>query len=174
MDELPINSNGKLDKTKLPSPLDNLTNNGQDIIAPSNPIEINLFEIWKGLLNTKEFGIKHNFFEIGGHSLKATRLISAIHKEFNVRLELKQIFANPVLEQQALLIESSLKDNFNEIVKVAENDLYPVSDAQRRLWLLSQFDGASLAYNMSSVMELDTITDLESLKKSDICYSRKT
>ncbi|MEN2401847.1 amino acid adenylation domain-containing protein [Flavobacterium sp. MC2016-06] len=166
MDELPINANGKLDKTKLPSPLDNLANNGLEVVAPSNQVETDLFEIWKALLNTNEFGIKHNFFDLGGHSLKATRLISAIHKEFNVRLELKQIFANPTLEQQALFIQSSLKNSFVEITKIDENVSYAISDAQRRLWILSQFGDASLAYNMSSVMELDEIQDLESFKKA--------
>ncbi|SHL03955.1 non-ribosomal peptide synthetase [Flavobacterium chilense] len=166
MDELPINANGKLDKTKLPSPLDNLANNGLEVVAPSNQIETDLFEIWKALLNTNEFGIKHNFFDLGGHSLKATRLISAIHKKFNVRLELKQIFTNPTLEQQALFIQSSLKNSFVEITKIDENVSYAISDAQRRLWILSQFGDASLAYNMSSVMELDEIQDLESFKKA--------
>ncbi|WP_188476188.1 non-ribosomal peptide synthetase, partial [Dokdonia pacifica] len=166
MDEIPINSNGKVDKTKLPSPLDSQSNETQEIIPPSTDLEIKLHEIWSSLLNTERFGLKHNFFELGGHSLKATRLIAAIHKAFEVRLELKQIFANPTLEDQANLISLSTVVDYEKIEKVADQEYYPVSDAQKRLWLLSQLEESSIAYNIPDYKTLHGEYDIESFDKA--------
>ncbi|WP_167455902.1 non-ribosomal peptide synthetase [Tenacibaculum singaporense] len=166
MDQIPINSNGKIDKVNLPSPFDSIEKNEKDIKEPITDVQIKLFNIWKNVLNTESFGIEHNFFELGGHSLKATRLISAIHKEFEVRLELKQIFANPTLEQQALLIEASDKNNFTEIKLLEQQEFYPVSDGQKRLWVLSQFEESSVAYNMASYLELDSDYDVSKFERA--------
>ncbi|WP_027392682.1 non-ribosomal peptide synthetase [Aquimarina latercula] len=166
MEQIPMNSNGKIDKSGLPSPLENLSENLIENIAPSNQIESTLFDIWVELLNTDNFGVHHNFFELGGHSLKATRLIGNIHKTFQVKLELKQLFSNPTLREQARLIESCDKKTFSSIKKAAIADSYPLSDAQRRLLILSQVEENSVAYNMPSYMVLNDDHDIENFKKA--------
>lgn len=155
MDHIPINSNGKVDKSGLPSPLDGFNESQGEIIPPSNDIETRLFNIWSELLNTSNFGIKHSFFDLGGHSLKATRLVSAIHKTFKVKLELKQLFSNPTLEQQGKLIKTASKVDYAEIPKVADADSYPVSDGQKRLWILNKLAGAAIAYHMPFHVDLN-------------------
>ncbi|MHA7060179.1 amino acid adenylation domain-containing protein [Aquimarina sp. M1] len=167
MDKIPMNSNGKIDKSGLPSPLENLSENLIENIAPSNQIEIELFGIWKELLNTSDFGIQHNFFELGGHSLKATRLIGNIHKSFKVKLELKQLFSNPTLKEQAKLIELSEKREYISIEKAKDAADFPISDAQQRLLMLSQLEESSVAYNMPSYITLQgDYHDVESFKKA--------
>ena len=166
MDHIPINENGKVDKTRLPSPLDHLSADAQELVPPSNEIEARLFSIWAELLNTNKFGIKHNFFEMGGHSLKATRLVTAIHREFQVRLELKQLFSNPVLDQQARLIASSQTVLHIEIPKVEKAESYPVSDGQKRLWILSKLKGAAVAYHMPFQVTLDGSYAIALFKKA--------
>lgn len=166
LEQIPMNSNGKIDKSGLPSPLENLSENLIENIAPSNQIESTLFDIWVELLNTDNFGVHHNFFELGGHSLKATRLIGNIHKTFQVKLELKQLFSNPTLREQARLIESCNKKTLSSIQKVAISDSYPLSDAQRRLLILSQEEENSVAYNMPSYMVLNDNYDIENFKKA--------
>jgi amino acid adenylation domain-containing protein/non-ribosomal peptide synthase protein (TIGR01720 family) len=166
MDHISINANGKIDKTKLPSPFENLDQEASEIISPTTETEKELFAIWAKLLNTEHFGVKHNFFNLGGHSLKAIRLISAIHKAFDVRLELKQLFANPTLEQQALLISATAKQGFHAIETLEDATSYTISDGQRRLWVLSQFGEASTAYNMASHITLEASYDINTFKKA--------
>ncbi|MCE0555048.1 phosphopantetheine-binding protein [Bacillus thuringiensis] len=66
-------------------------------LEPTNSTERKLVEIWKDVLGIQRVGIRDNFFEIGGHSLKAARLISIVNKEFNVQLSIKSLFKFPIL-----------------------------------------------------------------------------
>ncbi|HEY0067855.1 MAG TPA: amino acid adenylation domain-containing protein, partial [Flavisolibacter sp.] len=95
--------------------------------------------------------MKDDFFELGGHSLKATRLAALVHKEFQVKIELKDFFAETILEDQARLIEGSVRTSFATIEPVEPQKDYALSSSQRRLWILSQFEEANRAYNMPGV-----------------------
>jgi amino acid adenylation domain-containing protein len=107
LEKIPLNASGKIDRKAL-SALDNSVEKAHvEYVAPVTPIEKELSQIWSEILTIEKAGIKDDFFELGGHSLKTTRLLSRIHKTFGVRLELKHLFKNPTLEQQAeLIIES--------------------------------------------------------------------
>jgi amino acid adenylation domain-containing protein len=166
LEELPLTSNGKIDKKSLPDPLGRSMSSGTAYVAPGNETEQKLVEIWQDLLGREQIGIKDNFFELGGHSLKATRLVSMIYKVLEVKLGLKEIFLYPVLEEQALLIRRSSFTSYKEIEKVAISVSYPLSSAQQRLWVLSQFEGGSVAYNMPAHLLLDGSYDIESFKRS--------
>ena len=88
---MPLSANGKIDRKALPEH-DGSINTGVEYVAPSNGTEENLVEIWKGLLGVGKVGIMDNFFDLGGHSLKATALVSKIHKELNIKVPLRQVF----------------------------------------------------------------------------------
>ncbi|MEM7106521.1 MAG: amino acid adenylation domain-containing protein, partial [Bacteroidota bacterium] len=166
LDGIPMNSNGKIDKTNLPSPLGSVSQNSLEIIEPSNSEEITLFEIWKELLHVEAFGITHNFFDLGGHSLKATRLIAAIQKNFGVKIKLRDIFENPSIQDQVLLISRSEKESYAPIEKVATMESYLVSNGQHRLWSASKIEGGSAAFNMPSWLLLDGDYDLDSFRRA--------
>jgi len=102
LDVLPLTSNGKIDRKRLPDPEDLGLSSGIEYIVPSNEIEEKLVEIWQEILGKEKIGIKDNFFELGGHSLKATRLSSQIYKQFEVKLALKDLFQKPVLKKLIL------------------------------------------------------------------------
>jgi tyrocidine synthetase-3 len=59
-------------------------------------------------IETEKISVKDNFFEIGGHSLKATRLASQIHKEFEIKMELKDVFTEATIESIASKINTLL------------------------------------------------------------------
>jgi amino acid adenylation domain-containing protein len=107
LDTLPVTSNGKIDRKSLPNPQGlNVAEEGE-YVAPGNNVEERLVKIWEEVLSKDGIGIKHDFFEMGGHSLKATRLSARIHKEFGVKISLNELFSNTKLEAQALLIDSA-------------------------------------------------------------------
>ncbi|MBC7861988.1 MAG: amino acid adenylation domain-containing protein, partial [Bacteroidia bacterium] len=89
---LPVTTNGKINRKKLLEISEHTPAAQETYVPPRNATDEKLIEIWKEILGKTHIGIRDNFFDLGGHSLKATRLLSRIHKDFNVKLELKDIF----------------------------------------------------------------------------------
>ncbi|HEX3043686.1 MAG TPA: amino acid adenylation domain-containing protein, partial [Bacillota bacterium] len=118
-----------------------------EYVAPENELEKKLVDIWQELLGAPNIGINDDFFALGGHSLKATTLISRIHKEFNVEVPMGEIFNSKTVRELAQYIRNARENKFSAIRPVAENEYYPVSSAQKRLFILNQIEGASTVYN---------------------------
>ncbi|NQX43688.1 non-ribosomal peptide synthetase, partial [Pedobacter steynii] len=139
---------------------------GLEYVAPRNEIEEKLVLIWQEILGREKISVKDNFFELGGHSLKVTRLSGQIHKTFDVRVVLKDIFIAPVLEDQAALIEKATNSSFVAIPLVSPGQSYVLSSSQRRLWILSQFEDGNIAYNMPGVYVFEGDLNIEALEQS--------
>ena len=120
LDEFPLNNNGKVDRKKLPAPEGASMATSVEYVAPRNETEEKLVAIWKELLGREQIGVKDNFFAIGGHSLKATRMASLIRKEFEVTLNLAALFSKPTIENIAAEIEK---------IYWANNELFEIDDA---------------------------------------------
>ncbi|MBE9165412.1 non-ribosomal peptide synthetase [Tychonema sp. LEGE 06208] len=107
IDFLPLTPNGKIDRNRLISP-ENLISNSTDksCIAPRTPTESTLAQIWSKILNTEPVGIGDNFFDLGGDSLLAIRLINEINQQFERELSLSAIFLNPTIEGLADSLDS--------------------------------------------------------------------
>jgi acyl carrier protein len=101
----PLNSNGKLDKEALPSP--SVVIERKTAYLPSrNDIDREIITIWENILEKEGIGIKDNFFDLGGHSLKATRVISKINEVYGIRIDLKNLFIDPTVEHLSNYIET--------------------------------------------------------------------
>jgi aspartate racemase len=101
LDTLPLTPNGKVDRRTLPAP-EMARLDSQDIyVAPRNPVELQLAEIWEKMLGVQRISIADNFFELGGHSLLAVQLLTEIEKAFNKKLPSATIFQAPTVEQLA-------------------------------------------------------------------------
>ncbi|WP_344854066.1 amino acid adenylation domain-containing protein, partial [Pedobacter jeongneungensis] len=151
IDELPLNSNGKIDRTRLPEPDGLELSVGNEYLAPQNEIEEKLAAIWKFVLDKDRIGTGDDFFDLGGHSLKVIRLASQIHKSFDVNVELNELFTCSVFAEQAELISQAQKSLYSAIPLAAAATGYPLSSSQRRLWILSQFEEGNIAYNMPGI-----------------------
>ncbi|REH54898.1 amino acid adenylation domain-containing protein [Tenacibaculum gallaicum] len=162
IDEIPLTTNGKIDK-KLLLGIDNLQKCTKKYIAPSTELEIKLVKIWEDTLEVKNIGVIDNFFELGGHSLKSIKLINKIEKELNYHIKIKEIFAYPTIKE---LVTRLKKKTYKPIEKVLSGSLVKVTSAQKRLWILSQFDKGSEAYNIPGVLKLEGTLNVDSLKKS--------
>jgi len=114
IDELPLTVNGKLDRKSLPLP-DLL--NAERYCPPRNQAEKTLVAIWAEILGFEEnaIGIDDKFFELGGQSLKALSLSSKIHKAFDVKISLLEIFENSTIrELSSLISQYTDKSDFSE------------------------------------------------------------
>jgi amino acid adenylation domain-containing protein/non-ribosomal peptide synthase protein (TIGR01720 family) len=143
VDSIPLTINGKVDVTALPNPLDNPL---VEFIAPTTETEIQLAELWKQVLGVEKIGLNDNFFNLGGHSLKTTILSSLIAKNFQKEIKLKQIFENPTLLSQAILIEKDETNSAIALEKALQQDFYELSYSQKQIWVVQQIDSESVAY----------------------------
>lgn len=165
VDEMPLTANGKIDRKALPVPDKNITT-GTEYEAPSDEIEEKLVAIWQDILEIQNIGVNDNFFELGGHSLKATILLTRIHKEFNVEIPLKEIFITQTIKEQAYLIKISDSNQCQVIEKAKEKPYYPLSPAQRRLYILDQLDAGTTAYNLPTMMVVEGPLDKEKIERA--------
>ena len=153
LEKLPLTPSGKVDRQALPEP-DNTHVEGS-YVAPQGKVEETLARIWSEELGREKVGIYDNFFELGGHSLKATVVIAKIHKELNVRLPLKELFRTPTISGISEYLSGLKTSDYEAIESVAPKESYEASSAQKRMWLLQQFDHESIGYNMPGVLIMD-------------------
>jgi amino acid adenylation domain-containing protein len=154
LEKMPLTPNGKIDKIMLPEP-DGIINTGVEYIAPSNEIEEKLVLLWQDILQIIRVSTKDNFFELGGHSLKATTLVSRIHKEFNVDFPLREVFNLPTIMEMARYLKNAKKSIYSSIRPAEKQEYYPMSSAQKRLYILDQFESTGTAYNMPGTMIIE-------------------
>jgi amino acid adenylation domain-containing protein len=100
IDEIPLTTNGKVDYKKLAS-IAAAYRPPTEFVAPRNTVELELAHIWEDTLNLPRVGVTDKFFEIGGNSFLAVRLMSRIEKQFGKELPLATLFQAPTVEQLA-------------------------------------------------------------------------
>ncbi|WP_434284402.1 amino acid adenylation domain-containing protein, partial [Clostridium botulinum] len=164
LEKMPLTANGKLDRRALPEP--NLDESLVEYEAPRNKVEETLAKIWSEILGVEKIGISDNFFDLGGHSLKATILMSKIHKELNKEVPLKELFKSPTIKDLSKYIESAEENLYSKIEKVEEKEYYETSPAQKRMYMLQQFDKDSTAYNMPVVFKLEGNVDKNKIEET--------
>ncbi|SHM85940.1 amino acid adenylation domain-containing protein, partial [Chryseobacterium carnipullorum] len=98
LDEMPLTSNGKLDRKALPD-IDSSAFSTKAYVAPRTETEERLAKIWQELLGVEKVGIYDNFFELGGHSLLAVKLIISVQKEFEMEISIQDVFEYNCIEQ---------------------------------------------------------------------------
>ncbi len=163
MPVFPVTMNGKVDKKNFPRPV--VDNTAEDT-RPCKGIEKQLIAVWQEVLGKPRIRTTDSFFELGGQSIKATRLVGMIYRLFNVKLSLKEIFEHYILEDQANLIDRSRKETFRPILPAAVQPDYPLSSPQRRLWILAQFEQSRIAYNMSEAFLFEGKLDTSALGRA--------
>ncbi|MCP4150500.1 MAG: AMP-binding protein, partial [bacterium] len=164
IDEMPLTPNGKIDKKALPEPD---TTTSKKCTPPENEIQQKLVAIWSGILKIKKekISIDDNFFQLGGHSLKATRLVSKIHKELDVNLPLSQLFKKSTVRAIDAYIENAVKAKFISIEPAEKKDRYLLSSTQKRMYILQQKDTKSTAYNIFTAALLQGSVEPRRLEK---------
>lgn len=147
MDRFPLNINGKVNRKALPKP-EQLIHSGSAYQAPETDTEKLLEDIWREVLALEKVGLDLSFFEAGGHSLKATRILSRIFQARGIEISLQDFFRNDTIRELAKIVDQNQGTTGARIPKAAAAELYPVSPAQRRLWILDQIDENRIAYSM--------------------------
>lgn len=170
IERLPLLPNGKVDRRRLRSTEGAQLSQHHYSVGPRNPMEEALAEIWCEILKVERIGAHDNFFEIGGHSLKATQVVSRIEKVFAVSLPLQTLFENPTIAAIAEKVAAYLPDrerlSSQPIRRVPRQREMPVSFYQLREWFLQRMRPGTSAYNLPISIRLSEQVNLAALKRS--------
>ncbi|MCP4214102.1 MAG: amino acid adenylation domain-containing protein [bacterium] len=161
MENIPLTPNGKVDKRALPEPQSMVSK----YEAPVDNTEKTLVGIWSEILGVEpdKIGVNDDFFDLGGHSLRANNMVAKIHKVFDTRILLGDIFKMSSIRQLAGLISDSQKDVYASIQLAEEKEYYPVSLMQKRLYIVAEFEAGSTPYNLLNAVIIEGPLDRERL-----------
>ncbi len=158
IESIPVTRNGKLDRRALP---EIEAKASDEYAAPRSKTEEIICGIFAEILNIEKVGIHDNFFEIGGHSLRATRLVNAIEEKTGVKIALREIFVYSNPEELANEVDSRESEIYESIPKAEKKEYYPMSSVQKRTYLIQELEPESTAYNMPYVMKMTGEVDPE-------------
>lgn len=166
LDMFPLTSSGKTDRKALELYADESMIALSAHVLPQGEVEKMIADIWSRILGKEIIGRNDNFFEIGGHSLKATKFIAFLYKEQNVQMDLALIFEKPTIAELSLAFDKIDKVQYNEIIPIEEQPYYEVSHAQKRLWFVEQKGQDHTAYNIPSANLLEGEINIPAFKNA--------
>jgi amino acid adenylation domain-containing protein len=165
---LPLSPNGKVDRRALPAPSAPSRAGHAGAAAPRNPAEEALAAIWREVLGLEELGIHDDFFELGGHSLTAVRAAFRAAETFGVEVPVSALFQAPTVAGLAEWLEQArpARPPRQTSAETAPEGPYPLSFAQRRLWLIDRLEPGSALYNVPTPLRLEGRLDVALLGRT--------
>ncbi len=159
VEALPLTPNGKLDTRALPAP----EYAAGEYRAPAGAIEEIVAGIYGQILGVERVGVDDSFFDLGGDSLSAMRLVAAVNKSLDAGVAVRTVFEAPSVAQLAARVGGE-SGRWAPLVAVERPAVVPLSFAQQRLWFLDQLQGPSAVYNMAAAVRLEGRLDAEALR----------
>ncbi|GFG50516.1 non-ribosomal peptide synthetase [Mycolicibacterium agri] len=159
LDALPLTVNGKLDKRALPAPE---YQDSDDYRAPTNAIEDILAGIYAQVLGLERVGVDDSFFDLGGDSLSAMRLVATVNAGLDAGLSVRSVFESPTVAKLASRVGAE-EGRLEPLTAADRPEVIPLSFAQNRLWFIDQLQGPSPIYNMAVALALTGPLNVEAL-----------
>jgi amino acid adenylation domain-containing protein len=170
LDALPLTPNRKVDRRALPAPSQYLLDSETSHVGARTQTEEMLAMIWADVLKLDRVSVFDNFFERGGHSLLAIKVVARVREAFGVELPLRSFFESPMVASLAVVIDE-LKHVESSITapplcRVERGERPPLSSTQEGLWFIHRFAPESPAYNIFAAARLVGELDLIALQAS--------
>ena len=146
LDSFPLTPNGKVDRRALPEPTASRSLGGFEQEKPRGPVEARMLEIWEEELQQESFGVTDRFFDLGGDSIRAVRLIARLNEEFSANLTVPDVFQHQsVRELCAQLEQTSDRQSIAEIWSLGNEQIEQIKasileDAEARAKLPPDFE----------------------------------
>ncbi|MBZ5507151.1 MAG: amino acid adenylation domain-containing protein [Acidobacteriia bacterium] len=135
LEKLPLTRTGKVDRRALPAP--DWSQRAEEYVAPTTDVEKQIAQVWQEVLGIDRIGAHDDFFEIGGHSLNATRIVLNLQARLSRGVSIRELFLNPTIAELAVALssESTNVSVIEKIPSVASQPHYPLAPTQRPMWL---------------------------------------
>ena len=159
LEGMPLTVNGKLDKRALPAPE---YQDADRYRAPAGAVEEILAGIYARVLGVERVGVDDSFFDLGGDSLSAMRVIAAINTGLDADISVRTLFDAPSVARLAPRIGEDAS-RLPPLVAGERPAVVPLSFAQNRMWFLNQFEGGVATYNMPTAFRIRGALDVEAL-----------
>ncbi|WP_437646498.1 amino acid adenylation domain-containing protein [Sorangium sp. So ce362] len=171
---LPRTPNGKVDRRALPAPE---SGDARSHVAPRTATEELLAGIWAEVLGVERVSAEDSFFDLGGHSLLLTQVLSRVRRVLDVELPLRALFETPTVAAQARAVEAarrgSLAPPAPPLLAAPRSGPPPLSFAQERLWFLSELEETAASYNVPAAVRLLGPLDVARLERSFAAVVRR-
>ncbi|MBB4634030.1 non-ribosomal peptide synthetase [Longimicrobium terrae] len=154
LDEMPLTPNGKLDRKALPAPA---MTSAEAYVAPRTPVEEVLAGAWAEVLGVARVGVDDNVFDLGAHSLLATRVVARVAEVFGVEMTVRAVFEAPTVALLAGRVDAARRADaprLPALVPVERSVSPPLSFAQEGLWFLDRVQQAPASYNVPVEMRI--------------------
>ncbi|MGM7649296.1 amino acid adenylation domain-containing protein, partial [Nocardia sp. JW2] len=159
---IPLTVNGKLDRRALPAP----AVQARAFRAPVTPVQETVAAVFADVLGLDRVGVDDDFFDLGGNSLIATRVVARIGAALGATVPVRALFEASTVEALAARVESHTGGTARAALVArerTEGELIPLSFAQQRMWFLNKYDTTSSAYNLPVAIRLTGDLDVEAL-----------
>ncbi|MEU3370407.1 non-ribosomal peptide synthase/polyketide synthase [Streptomyces sp. NPDC006660] len=164
LERMPLTAQNKTDLAALPAPDATPRPDG---VLPRTPQEEALAAIWADALGTDAVGVRDDFFDLGGDSLLAARVLSRIRDDLGLRLTVRDLFTSRTVEALApLLGDCAAAEPARTIPPAPRTGGLPLSSAQRRLWFLDDLAEGGAEYNTGAALRLRGPLDTEALRRA--------
>ncbi|OLF14374.1 hypothetical protein BLA60_04400 [Actinophytocola xinjiangensis] len=157
--ELPLDPNGKVDRTALPDP--DWTGGAAARREPETPVERAIAEVWARTLDVPVPGLDDDFFALGGHSLAATRIVTRLRSRLGVVLGVHSLFRSPTVATLAAEVAEALPNDVEPIPR--HTGPVPLAPVQSGLWLAGFLDPGGAEYLVTRALRLRGTLDVPAL-----------
>jgi amino acid adenylation domain-containing protein len=164
LESLPLNQSGKIDRSALAGLERDMSTSEKE--PPQTETQRQLVAIWASVLDipAESIGINDNFFQLGGHSLTAALTATRVQKALGITLPPAQLFDTPTIRSLGRAVTSRTTQRFTPLEAAEKREFYPLSPAQKRLFILQQLDPASTSYNMPDLFVVNGEAVLEKIE----------
>ena len=157
LEKFQLTINGKIDRKYLQHlPL----NREEKKTEKLSETESEIAEIWGKCLSLDTVYKTDRFFEIGGHSLLANKMMTLVNDKFNVNLSIKDVFTHTALDELSAVVDTMAVNEITDLPIAPKKDKYRLSASQKRLWVLNEVNGANSVYNIPIAFNLKTSIEL--------------
>ncbi|GAA1591048.1 hypothetical protein GCM10009828_014780 [Actinoplanes couchii] len=156
--ELPLNANGKVDRSALPAPDGETLRDGESYVAPADEVEAALARVWADVLRLRRVGAADNFFELGGDSITSIQMVSRARQE-GIILKPKDVFEHQTVAELA-------KAGTRIPLTVTGDPTGPAALSPIQRWFFAEIETGRDEFGHRYIGELDAAVDPELLDRA--------